>query len=85
MRNVFDCPIAIEASRDENGNLPNDFDSYCGRNDSNLFYQKGCDNSNKQCLDQTYSKHVIYQFNESSEKFQWFKKFLENFLNKKVL
>jgi hypothetical protein len=73
MRNVFDCPIAIEETRDEDGNLPKDFDSYCGLNDSNLFYQKDCVNSEKQCLDQTYWNHVLFPFNESSEKLQWFK------------
>ena len=74
MRNVFDCPMIIEESRDKNGNLPNDFDAYCGRNDPNLFYQKDCDNSDKQCMDQVYSKHVLYQFKESNEKFKWFQK-----------
>jgi hypothetical protein len=35
MRNVFDCPMIIEETRDENGNLPSDFDSYCGKTDKN--------------------------------------------------
>ena len=85
MRNVVDCPMVIEETRGEDGKLPNDFDLYCGRNDPNLFYQKDCDYSDKQCLDQVYSKHVLYPFKESNEKLQWFKKrweekkFNENF------
>ena len=73
MRNVFECPMAIEETRDADGNLPNDYHSYCGLSDSNLFYQKDCDNSEKQCLDQTYWTHVLFPFDESSEKLQWFK------------
>ena len=73
MRNVFDCPMAIEETRDKDGKLPDDFDSYCGRNEPNLFYQKSCDNTDKQCLDQVYSDHVLYPFQESNEKLQWFK------------
>ena len=84
MRNVFDCPMAIEETRDKDGKLPNDFDSYCGRNEPNLFYQKDCDDSDKQCLDQTYWKHVLYPFKESNEKLQWFKsKWTEKKYNEK--
>jgi len=73
MRNMFDCPMVIEESRDENGKLPNDFDIYCGKKTSNIFYQKSCDNSNKQCLDPIYSKHPNYRYDESNPKLQWFK------------
>ena len=74
MRNIYDCPMIIEETKDKNGKLPSDFDSYCGRIEPNLFYQKDCDNSDKQCMDQLYSKYVQYPFEESSEKLQWFKK-----------
>ena len=80
MRNIFDCPIIIEETRDKNGKLPSDFDSYCGRDDQNLFYQKSCDKSKKQCLDQVYSKHVEYPFRESDEKLKYFKdRWAENY------
>ena len=72
MRNMFECPMVIEESRDKNGNLPDDFDAYCGQYDDNLFYQKSCDNSHKQCLDQVYSKHIKYIYTKSNEKLQFF-------------
>ena len=51
MINMIDCPMVIEESRDKNGNLPDDFNSYCGKFDDNLYFQKSCDNGYKQCLD----------------------------------
>ena len=72
MRNIFDCPMIIEETPDNNNKLPTDFDAYCGRIEPNLFYQKDCDGSNKQCLDQLYSKHVKYPFKEPNEKIDWF-------------
>ena len=74
MRNVFDCPMLIEETRDKNGKLPTDFDSYCGKTGKNLFFQKKCDNSNKQCMDDTYSKHVLYPLKGKSEAFEYFQK-----------
>ena len=74
MRNIFDCPMIIEETRDENGKLPADFDSYCGKTDNNLFFQKKCDNSNKQCIDQTFSKKVSYPLKEQNEAFKYFQK-----------
>ena len=74
MRNVFDCPMLIEETRDKNGKLPTDFDSYCGKTGKNLFFQKKCDNSNKQCMDETYSKHVFYPLKGKSEAFEYFQK-----------
>ena len=74
MRNVFDCPMLIEETRDKNGKLPTDFDSYCGKTGKNLFFQKRCDNSNKQCMDDTYSKHVLYPLKGKSEAFEYFQK-----------
>ena len=77
MRNMFDCPLAIEETRDINGKLPTDFDSYCGRTDKNLFFQKKCDNSDKQCLDKTYSKKIFYPLKEPNKKFEYFKNIWE--------
>lgn len=73
MINMIDCPMVIEESRDKNGNLPDDFNSYCGKFDDNLYFQKSCDNGYKQCLDQVYSKHIKYIYNpKTSEKLQYF-------------
>ena len=81
MRNMLECPMVIEETRDQNGNLPDDFDSYCGKFDDNLYFQKSCDNGYKQCLDQVYSKHIKYIYNpETSEKLQYFiKRWKDNF------
>ena len=73
MINMIDCPMVIEESRDKNGNLPDDFYSYCGKFTDNLYFQKSCDNSYKQCLDQVYSKHIKYIYDpKTSEKLQFF-------------
>ena len=72
MHNVLNCPTIVEEAVDESGNLPNDFQKYCGKTDPNLFYQKRCDNTEKQCLDKLYSKHLIYPYEKSGEKMQYF-------------
>ena len=72
MHNMLNCPTIVEESIDEFGNLPNDFQKYCGGTTPNLFYQKRCDNSEKQCLDKLFTKHLLYQYEKSNEKMKYF-------------
>ena len=67
MYNIDDCPTIIEAKKDSSGNLPNDFESYCGKSDNNLYFQKECNNNGKKCLDETYNTKLLYPFKESEQ------------------
>ena len=71
MYNVADCPILIEAKKDASGNLPNDFESYCGKSDDNLYYQQDCNNNGRKCLDESFSTKLFYPF-EDNEQIQFF-------------
>ena len=72
MHNMLNCPTIVEESVDEFGNLPYDFQKYCGGTTPNLFYQKRCDKSEKQCLDKLFTKHLLYQYEKSNEKMKYF-------------
>jgi len=71
MYNIVDCPIIIEAQKDDSGNLPDDFGSYCGKSGDNLYFQQECNNNGRKCLDEAYYTKLNYPF-EESEKTQYF-------------
>ena len=71
MYNVADCPTVVEIKKDASENLPNDFESYCGKSDDNLYYQQDCNNNGKKCLDELYYTKLSYPF-EDSEEIQFF-------------
>jgi hypothetical protein len=73
MYNVAECPIIIEEKRDDYGDLPNNFENYCGKiGYDNLYYQQECNNNNgRKCLDETYYTKLFYPF-EESEKTSYF-------------
>ena len=73
MYNIAECPTIIEEKADSQGNLPNDFDSYCGKMRSNLFYQQKCGNNNgKNCMDELYYNKEYYLYDITNEKTQYF-------------
>ena len=79
MFNMVDCPTIIEEKRDSDGNLPNDFEKYCGKTDDNLYFQQECRNKNgKNCIDELYYTKNKYPFDEMNEKAQFF---IDNWVN----
>ena len=72
MHNMFNCPTIVEEAEYKFQYSKSDFDSYCGKIAPNIYYQKSCDNTEKQCIDQLYSKHVNYIFTKSNEKLKYF-------------
>ena len=75
--NVFNRKCITEmfnfAETDSNGNLPNDFDKYCGQTSNNLYFQQNCGNNNgRNCVDELYYNYDFYPYELTNEKTQYF-------------
>ena len=81
--NIGDCPTIIEAKKDALGNLPNDFESYCGKSDDNLYFQQECNSNGRKCLDEAFFTKLNYPFEESEKtKYfieRWYKNYNEHY------
>ena len=84
MYNIAECPIIIEEKKDASGNLPNDFEKYCGKNGyDNVYYQQECNNNNgRKCLDETYNTKIFYPFKESEKTSFFIDNWAKNFYDK---
>ena len=62
MHNIAEYPSIIEEKADSRGNLPNDFENYCGKMKSHLYHQKRCGNNNGKNAWMNYIiiKDIIY-------------------------
>ena len=61
--NVGDCPTVLTKSDLSTNPYGNDIENYCGKNESNFYYQGEC--TDKNCIDNIYSENGPYAYDNT--------------------